>query len=185
MRGTAEPAVAAATITPAEGRATAVEAPGEAILAVHDEPRRVSPPIQLTSSATPRVGRQGPERLVRAQFPSPSTGCRAAKRPPDQVASGVASPRNCSPLREGLWIFRIANPLRSCPEERSYVPKNRRSFTPEFKEEASKLVVQSSRPVASVAREISGCSPAPPIIPSPMVAGRGGAVRLRQSPTGG
>ena len=34
------------------------------------------------------------------------------------------------------------------------MPKNRRSFTPEFKEEASKLVVQSSRPVASVAREI-------------------------------
>ena len=32
--------------------------------------------------------------------------------------------------------------------------KNRRSFTPEFKEEAAKLVVQSSRPVASVAREI-------------------------------
>lgn len=32
--------------------------------------------------------------------------------------------------------------------------KNRRSFTPEFKEEAAKLVVQSCRPVASVAREI-------------------------------
>jgi transposase len=34
------------------------------------------------------------------------------------------------------------------------VLKNRRSFTPEFKEEASKLVVGSNRPVASVAREI-------------------------------
>ena len=32
--------------------------------------------------------------------------------------------------------------------------KNRRSFTPEFKEEAAKLVVESSRPVASVSREI-------------------------------
>ena len=32
--------------------------------------------------------------------------------------------------------------------------KNRRSFTPEFKEEAAKLVVAPSRPVASVAREI-------------------------------
>ena len=32
--------------------------------------------------------------------------------------------------------------------------KNRRSFTPEFKEEAAKLVVESTRPVASVAREV-------------------------------
>lgn len=34
------------------------------------------------------------------------------------------------------------------------MPKNRRSFTPEFKEEAAKLVVESSRPVASVAGEV-------------------------------
>jgi transposase len=34
------------------------------------------------------------------------------------------------------------------------VSKNRRSFTPEFKEEAAKLVIESSRPVASVAREV-------------------------------
>ena len=32
--------------------------------------------------------------------------------------------------------------------------KNRRSFTPEFKEEAAKLVVESGRPVESVAREV-------------------------------
>lgn len=32
--------------------------------------------------------------------------------------------------------------------------KNRRSFTPEFKEEAAKMVVESSRAVASVAREL-------------------------------
>lgn len=34
------------------------------------------------------------------------------------------------------------------------MPKNRRSFTPEYKDEAAKLVVESSRSVASVAREI-------------------------------
>jgi transposase len=33
------------------------------------------------------------------------------------------------------------------------VSKNRRSFTPEYKDEAAKLVVELSRPVASVARE--------------------------------
>lgn len=34
------------------------------------------------------------------------------------------------------------------------MPKNRRSFTPEYKDETVKLVVELSRPVASVAREI-------------------------------
>jgi transposase len=34
------------------------------------------------------------------------------------------------------------------------VSKNRRSFTPEVKEEAAKMVVESTRPVASVAREL-------------------------------
>ncbi len=31
--------------------------------------------------------------------------------------------------------------------------KNRRSFTPEYKDEAAKIVIELSRPVASVARE--------------------------------
>jgi transposase len=35
------------------------------------------------------------------------------------------------------------------------VAKRRRAFSPEFKEEASKLVIEESRPVAEVAREIS------------------------------
>jgi len=33
------------------------------------------------------------------------------------------------------------------------MPKNRRSFTPEYKDETAKMVVELSRPVASVARE--------------------------------
>lgn len=32
--------------------------------------------------------------------------------------------------------------------------KNRRSFTPEYKEEAARLVIDTSRPIAEVAREI-------------------------------
>ena len=55
---------------------------------------------------------------------------------------------------EGLLIFRTANPLGFCLEERVSVSKNRRSFTPEFKEEAAKMVVEATRPVASVAREL-------------------------------
>jgi transposase-like protein len=34
------------------------------------------------------------------------------------------------------------------------VPKNRRSFTPEDKSEAARIVVELSRPIASVAREL-------------------------------
>ena len=34
------------------------------------------------------------------------------------------------------------------------MPESRRSFTPEFKDEAVKLVIDTSRPVAEVAREI-------------------------------
>jgi transposase len=34
------------------------------------------------------------------------------------------------------------------------VSKNRRVFTPEYKDEAAKIVVELSRPIASVAREL-------------------------------
>jgi transposase len=34
------------------------------------------------------------------------------------------------------------------------VSKNRRSFTPEYKDEAAKMVVELSRPIALVAREL-------------------------------
>jgi transposase len=34
------------------------------------------------------------------------------------------------------------------------VSKNRRSFTPEYKDEAAKMVIELSRPIASVAREL-------------------------------
>ncbi|MGH3870156.1 MAG: transposase [Pseudonocardiaceae bacterium] len=34
------------------------------------------------------------------------------------------------------------------------MPKNRRSFTPEYKDEAAKIVVELSRPIAMVAREL-------------------------------
>ena len=35
------------------------------------------------------------------------------------------------------------------------MPERRRKFTPEFKDEAVKLVIDTSRPIAEVAREIS------------------------------
>jgi transposase len=34
------------------------------------------------------------------------------------------------------------------------MPERRRKFTPEFKDEAVKMVIESSRPIAEVAREI-------------------------------
>lgn len=38
--------------------------------------------------------------------------------------------------------------------EMRIMSKNRRSFTPEYKEEAAKLVIETSRPIAETAREI-------------------------------
>jgi transposase-like protein len=35
------------------------------------------------------------------------------------------------------------------------VPRNRRKFSPEFKDEAVKAVIMNSRPIAQVAREIA------------------------------
>ena len=34
------------------------------------------------------------------------------------------------------------------------MPERRRKYTPEFKDEAAKMVVETSRPIAEVAREI-------------------------------
>ena len=34
------------------------------------------------------------------------------------------------------------------------MPERRRKFTPEFRDEAVKMVIESSRPIAEVAREI-------------------------------
>ena len=34
------------------------------------------------------------------------------------------------------------------------MPERRRKYTPEFKDEAAKLVIETSRPIAEVAREI-------------------------------
>ncbi len=34
------------------------------------------------------------------------------------------------------------------------MPQKRRAFTPEYKEEAAKMVIEASRPIAAVAREI-------------------------------
>ena len=35
------------------------------------------------------------------------------------------------------------------------MPERRRKYTPAFKEEAAKMVVETSRPIAEVAREIA------------------------------
>ena len=34
------------------------------------------------------------------------------------------------------------------------MPERRRKYTPEFKDEAAKMVIETSRPIAEVAREI-------------------------------
>ena len=77
MRRIGEPAGAAATITLAEGRGPAVEAAGEAILAVHDEPCRVSQLIQLTSEL-PMTG--PPRSRAACAHPVSQPGYRLSSR---------------------------------------------------------------------------------------------------------
>jgi transposase len=55
---------------------------------------------------------------------------------------------------EGPRIFRTRNPLRFFPEERLSMSKQRRSFTPEYKEQVARMVVEESRAIPSTAREI-------------------------------
>jgi hypothetical protein len=122
MRGTGEPAVAAATITLAEGRGAAVEAAGKAILAVHDEPCRVSQPIQLTSE----LPMSGPPRSRAAcahpvSQPEHRLSSRAAKRPPDQVASGAAFPATRRPAA-GVEIAQMARSAVPHGQVRMYSP---------------------------------------------------------------
>ncbi len=96
-RGTAEPVVAIATITPAEGRAAAVEArrsdPGGA--------RRATPRLAAHSthlSATHEWAAEGPERLVHIRFPSPTPAVEPPNVRPIRSRQMSPSRRNCSPL---------------------------------------------------------------------------------------
>src|SRR5215212_2757856 len=50
--------------------------------------------------------------------------------------------------------FRIPDPIRSGRNGGRSMRERRRKFTPEFKDEAVKMVIESSRPIAEVAREI-------------------------------
>jgi len=55
---------------------------------------------------------------------------------------------------EGPRIFRTENPLRFFLEERLFMSSKRRSFTPEYKEQVARMVVEESRAIPSTAREI-------------------------------
>src|SRR5262249_61118868 len=55
---------------------------------------------------------------------------------------------------EGPRIFRTENPLRFFLEERLFMSRRRRSFTPEYKEQVARMVVEESRAIPSTAREI-------------------------------
>jgi transposase len=50
--------------------------------------------------------------------------------------------------------FRTADPLRSSPERTEIMAGKYRKFSPEFREEAARMVVETSRAIADVAREL-------------------------------
>ena len=51
-------------------------------------------------------------------------------------------------------IFRTADPYRIFIGKDDRVPKKYRNFSPEFREEAARMVIETSRPIADVAREL-------------------------------
>src|SRR5690349_10115771 len=50
--------------------------------------------------------------------------------------------------------FRTADPLGSSPERTGIMAGKYRKFSPEFREEAARMVVETSRAIADVAREL-------------------------------
>jgi transposase len=62
----------------------------------------------------------------------------------------------CARARAGvLLIFRTADPYRIFIQKgRDRVPKKYRNFSPEFREEAARMVIETSRAIADVAREL-------------------------------
>jgi transposase len=50
--------------------------------------------------------------------------------------------------------FRTADPLGFSPERTGSVSGKYQKFSPEFREEAARMVVETSRPIADVAREL-------------------------------
>src|SRR5215469_12204812 len=75
-----------------------------------------------------------------------------------QSATGpIFSPRFWVAARTGWGVpptFRTADPLGSSPERTEIMAGKYRKFTPEFREEAARMVVETSRPIADVAREL-------------------------------
>src|SRR5215213_2818619 len=78
----------------------------------------------------------------------PRRASREAKRT-SQCSAISSPPPTGEPPR-----FRIPDPIRSGRNGGRSMRERRRKFTPEFKDEAVKMVIESSRPIAEVAREI-------------------------------
>src|SRR3954463_14146262 len=86
--------------------------------------------------------------------PTHSSLHRSASNRPN-TAGAAAPSRPSSPARPGEPPrFRIPNPIRSGRNGGRSMRERRRKFTPEFKDDAVKMVIESSRPIAEVAREI-------------------------------
>src|SRR2546421_6567926 len=62
--------------------------------------------------------------------------------------------RRCACGSEGPGIFRTGNPLRFLSRKRVSMSHKRRSFTPEYKEQVARMVVEESQAIPSTAREI-------------------------------
>ena len=121
---------------------------------INDAPADFGIPKRLTSlpgSPADRLcGQPAPARRPDHQ-PRPHPR-RPGLHRPDRAAD---HPRRHPHPRAGVPpTFRTADPLGSSPERTEIMAGKYRKFSPEFREEAARMVVETSRAIADVAREL-------------------------------
>ena len=83
-------------------------------------------------------------------YVEPDRGC-----PPKVMASDQPSPRAARTPRCGVpRSFRTVHPLGWKSGKVKILPRPKKSFSPEYKDEAVKMVIETSRPIARVAKEL-------------------------------
>src|SRR6202034_948369 len=77
-----------------------------------------------------------------------------AARPPAAATFASASASTPSSNAEAPRGFRTVHPLGWKSGKVKELPRPKKSFSPEFKDEAVKMVIETSRPIARVAKEL-------------------------------
>src|SRR5450755_773014 len=70
------------------------------------------------------------------------------------MCSGSSGTPTSPPPRWGAPSFPDSHPIGWTSGKVKFLPRPKKSFSPEFKDEAVKMVIETSRPIARVAKEL-------------------------------